>query len=266
MTHMNIQLYFCALCLAITFSDTEPGPLVIVGGGGVPEEVYRTFLEMGGGKKAILAVLPQASSRPDRGQAAVELFTKLGVAEVYNVNLDDPKKARALISKATAIWFPGGSQAQLYEALNKAGLIDLLQARHRAGIPFAGTSAGAAIMSELMIPRVPEKPGLVTGNTPITKGLGLAPELIIDQHFVVRARMSRLLGAVLDHPDRVGVGIGESTAIVVRGATFTVMGKGSVVVIDARQAKTSNGRTGSLQSGSNLDLQVLKSGQRFEFK
>jgi cyanophycinase len=263
---MNLQLYLCSLCLTINFADTKPGSLVIVGGGEVPNEVYLTFVELGGGKKARLAVLPQASSRPDRGQASVEVFTKLGVAEAYNVDLNEPKKSRALIRKATAIWFPGGSQAQLYEALNKAGVIDLLQARHRAGIPFAGTSAGAAIMSELMIPNAPKKPGFVTGNTPIAKGLGLAPELIIDQHFVARARMNRLLGAVLDHPDRVGVGIGESTAILVRGAEFTVMGKGSVVVIDARNAMLSRGRTSSLQSGSNIELHVLKSGERFEFK
>jgi cyanophycinase len=228
--------------------------------------VRKHFVELAGGKKARIAVLPQASSRPNRGETSVEVYSKLGAGEVYNVTLDDPKKARALINKATAIWFPGGSQAQLYEALDKAGLVDFVRGRHRAGIPFAGTSAGAAIMSEVMIPNAPEKPGLIGGNTPITKGLGLVPELIVDQHFIARHRMDRLLSAVMDHPDRIGVGIGEATAIVVRGGNFTVMGKGSVVVMDARKAKLPGGKSGKLQSGVHLSLNILKAGQTFQFK
>lgn len=254
------------LFLGYTLYAGESGPLVIVGGGGSPENVRRQFVELAGGKKARIAVLPQASSRHNRGEASVEVYTKLGAGEVYSVTLDDSKKARALINKATAIWFPGGSQRQLYQELDKAGLLDFIRLRHRAGVPIAGTSAGAAIMSEVMIPNAPEKPGLVGGNTPITKGLGLVPELIIDQHFIARHRMDRLLSAVMDHPDRIGVGIGEATAIIVRGGNFTVMGKGSVVVIDARKAKISNGKSGKLQSGSNLSLNILKAGQTFQFK
>ena len=254
------------LLLSYTLNAGESGALVIVGGGGTPEMVRKHFVELAGGKKARIAVLPQASSRPNRGEASVEVYSKLGAGEVYNVTLDDPKKARALIKKATAIWFPGGSQAQLYEALDKAGLVDFVRARHQAGIPCAGTSAGAAIMSEVMIPNAPEKPGLIGGNTPITKGLGLVPELIVDQHFIIRHRMDRLLSAVMDHPDRIGVGIGEATAIVVRGGNFTVMGKGSVVVMDARKAKISDGKVGKLQSGVHLSLNILKAGQTFQFK
>ena len=205
------------LLLSYTLNAGEPGALVIVGGGGTPEMVRKHFVELAGGKKARIAVLPQASSRPNRGEASVEVYSKLGAGEVYNVTLDDPKKARVLINKATAIWFPGGSQQQLYQELDKAGLVDFIRGRHRAGVPCAGTSAGAAIMSEVMIPNAPEKPGLIKGNTPITRGLGLAPQLIIDQHFVARHRMDRLMSAVLDHPDRIGVGIGEATAIVVHG-------------------------------------------------
>ena len=228
--------------------------------------VRKHFVELAGGKKARIAVLPQASSRPNRGEASVGVYSKLGVGEVYNVTLDDPKKARVLINKATAIWFPGGSQQQLYQELDKAGLVDFIRGRHRAGIPCAGTSAGAAIMSEVMIPNAPEKPGLIGGNTPITKGLGLVPELIVDQHFIARHRMNRLLSAVMDHPDRIGVGIGEATAIVVRGGNFTVMGKGSVVVMDALKAKISDGKAGKLQSGVHLSLNILKAGQTFQFK
>ena len=254
------------MCLGYALMGAEPGTLVIVGGGDIPESVRKHFVELAGGKKARIVVLPQASSRSDRGKDSQEMYSKLGAGEVFSVELDDPKRARTLISRAAAIWFPGGSQAQLYQELDKAGLVDFVRARHQAGIPCAGTSAGAAIMSEVMIPNTPKKPGLIKGNTPIIRGLGLAPQLIIDQHFVARHRMDRILSAVLDHPDRIGAGIGEATAIVVRNGKFTVMGKGSVVVIDARKATIPKAKPGSLQSGLGVALHVFKAGQTFRFK
>ena len=199
-----------------------------------------------GGKKARIAVLPQASSRPNRSEASVEVYTKLGAGEVYWVTLDDSNKARALINKATAIWFPGSSQRQLYQQLDRAGLVDFIRLRHRVRVLIAGTSAGAAIISKVMISD--------------------APELIIDQHFIARHRMDRLLSAVMDHSDRIGVGIGEATAIIVWGGSFTVIGKGSVVVMDARKANISKVKSGKLQSGKHMSLHVLESGQSYQFK
>jgi len=260
-----LRLCLC-LCLPAAVLAANAGPLVIVGGGRTPRSVHRTFLELGGGKQAVLAVLPQASNRPDRGQASVELFLKLGAAEASIVELDDPKRARGQLEKATAIWFPGGSQARLYAALRQSGLLECLRDRHQGGVPFGGTSAGAAIMSKIMITNSPKTTGLRQGNTPVAQGLGLADRLIIDQHFVARSRMSRLLSAVLDHPQQLGVGIGESTAIVVQGGKFEVLGDASVVVIDARKARTSRGRLDSLQSGTGLLLHVLKAGQSFRFQ
>jgi cyanophycinase len=252
------------LSLACFQTSHEPGVVVIVGGGKVPESVQRHFVQLAGGKEAHIAVLPQASSRPTRGESSVAMFTALG-AHAYIVPLEDQEQAHALIREATGIWFPGGSQTKLYDALRDAKLIDILRTRHHAGLTFGGSSAGAAIMSEIMIPKAPKKPGLITGNTPTDEGLGLTKQLIIDQHFVARGRLSRLLSAVIDHPDRLGVGIDESTAIVVRQGEFTVMGKGSVVIIDAHQAKTSKGKRGDLQSSSGVTLHILKAGQTHRF-
>ena len=240
------------------------GPLVIVGGGGTPLAVRQLFVKLAGGKAARIAVLPQASSREDRGQSSVKMFSDLG-AQVFIVELKNPKDARKRLEKATAVWFPGGSQAALYEALKKAALVKIIRDRHAGGLPFGGTSAGAAVMSAVMIPAMPEKPALRAGNTPITTGLGLAPGLIIDQHFIARRRMNRLLSAVLDHPDHLGVGIGEATVIIVRGKRFTVMGENSIIVIDSRAAKLAKPEKGKLQSATGLRLHVLKVGQEFLF-
>ena len=193
------------------------------------------------------------------------MFSKLG-AKVFIVEIMNSKAARVRLDEATAIWFPGGSQAVLYEALEKSDLVKYIRDRHAQGLPIGGTSAGAAVMSAVMIPVMPEKPALRVGNTPTTPGLGLAPGLIIDQHFIARRRMNRLMSAVLDHPNQVGVGIGEATAIVVHGDKFTVRGKGSVIVIDARKARISIGKAGDLQSGIGIGLCVFKAGQNFRFK
>jgi cyanophycinase len=90
--------------------------------------------------------------------------------------------------------------------------------------------------------------------------------LIIDQHFVRRRRLNRLVGIVLDQPGRIGVGIGEATAIIVSNGGFRVRGKNSVVVIDPRGARIEKPVTGGLQSARGLQVHVLKAGQEFRFK
>jgi len=257
---MRILIFlFCCSCAVLA---AEPGPLVIVGGGGTPLAVRQHLVKLAGGEAARIAVLPQASSRADRGQSSVKMFSELG-AKVFIVELKNPKAVCERLDEATAIWFSGGSQAALYEALEKAGLVKYIHDHHARGLSIGGTSAGAAVMSAIMIPRMPEKPGLRAGNTPTTRGLGLAPGLIIDQHFIARRRINRLLSAVLDHPDKIGVGIGEATAIIVRGKRFTVMGENSV--IDPRAAKRAQPAQGKLQSGTGLGLHVLKARQEFRF-
>ncbi|MBQ18241.1 MAG: cyanophycinase [Planctomycetaceae bacterium] len=245
--------------------DRRPGPLVIVGGGGTPESVRLQFAKLAGGKKGRIAVLPQASSREDRGVSSVKMFDALA-GQVYIVDLEDLQRAREQINSATAVWFPGGSQLALYDALTKAGLAKLIRQRHARGLAVGGTSAGAAVMSEIMISSTPAKPGLRAGNTPNSRGLGLVPNLIIDQHFVRRRRLNRLVGIVLDQPGRIGVGIGEATAIIVSNGGFRVMGKNSVVVIDPRGARIEKPVTGGLQSARGLQVHVLKAGQEFRFK
>ena len=101
---------------------------------------------------------------------------------------------------------------------------------------------------------------LKAGATVIGKGLGLWPDALIDQHFLTRQRDNRLISAVLDRPTLVGVGIDEGTAVVVQGASFDVIGKSSVVVIDARGAQVDKTPAGGLVSGRGLKMSVLARG------
>ena len=242
------------------------GPLVIVGGGGVPEDVQKKFVELAGGNNAKIVVIPQASTRSDRGNSAVELFQKLDAKQVVNLELTDVAQAKQFIADSTGIWFSGGDQSRLMKALQKAELVEFIRQRHRSGITIGGTSAGAAVMSQEMIIDMPKEPGLVAGNTPMANGLGLLPDVIVDQHFVNRGRLARLLSAVLDQTELLGVGIDEKTAIIVSGDQFEVLGAGNVLVVDARKSHTGEFEAGQLQNGSDLKLHVLKAGQVFSLR
>ena len=100
----------------------------------------------------------------------------------------------------------------------------------------------------------------------IAKGLGLWPEVLIDQHFLKRERGNRLLSAVLDRPSLVGVGIDEGTAVIARDGAFEVIGKSSVVVIDARGATVEKPAPGAAVSGRGVKLAVLHAGQSFSLR
>lgn len=272
MTDKN-HLRIAARCfVAIVFSASitamaagKDGALVIVGGGGTPDDVVRTMVELAGGTDAKIIIAPQASKTSD-GSGSVEMFRSIGAKNAHILDLKDREDAVAKLSDADLLWFPGGQQSLLVDSLQAADLTDLIRQRHAHGIVIGGTSAGAAAMSAVMIPTAPKKQMLIAGNTPTTEGLGLAPEWIIDQHFVRRSRMNRLLGAVLDHPDRVGVGIGEQTAIVCNDTRLTVMGKGSVIVIDARAATGVGGKPGAIQSAQGIRMHVLKDGDQFRLQ
>src|SRR5206468_3922929 len=107
---------------------------------------------------------------------------------------------------------------------------------HARGLPIAGTSAGASVMSETMLVSGPSDDShRVDDALRMAPGLGLMHDLIIDQHFAQRGRLSRLLGAVAQNPRLLGVGIDENTAIVAReGKGFEVIGDGAVYVINGQ--------------------------------
>ena len=98
------------------------------------------------------------------------------------------------------------------------------------------------------------------------KGLGLWPQVIVDQHFLKRQRGNRLISAVLDHPTLVGVGIDEQTAVIVRGSSFEVVGASAVVVVDPRQASKEPAIQGKPVAATDLRLSVLREGMTYRFK
>jgi cyanophycinase len=143
--------------------------------------------------------------------------------------------AVALVERATGVFFTGGDQVRIAQILGGTPLDRLLIRRHRAGLTVAGTSAGAAIMSSIMIVGGAGIGSLRTNNVELGTGMEFLPGAIIDQHFQQRWRFRRLLAAVAQYPHELGIGIDENTAIIVRDNQFTVLGEGSVTVMDGKR-------------------------------
>jgi cyanophycinase len=255
----------CVLLLVASpgLLHARQGTLVVVGGGDTGPDIVAPTLTLAGGSRAIVAVLPQASAEPDAGDGSVAMWLEAGAREAIKVSFDDRAAAAATLNRATLIWMPGGDQNRFMKAIAGTGLDDIIRARYHAGVVVGGTSAGAAILSKAMITGEADLTSITSGATEIADGLGLWPEVIVDQHFLTRQRTNRLLSAVLDRPSLVGVGIDESTGVIVHGTTFDVIGKSSVVVIDARDAAMARADGSPHPAASGIAVAVLRAGQTY---
>jgi len=218
-------------------ADGAPrGQLVIVGGGAENPAIRQKLFEMAGGKKAKIVVVPYASNDPKAGELTAERWREYGAENVTILDNSDPEKAAKDLRSADIIWMRGGNQQLLMQGLSKGNLAAVIHQRFREGGIVAGTSAGAAVMSSDMIVGNGGPRGSAEFYKPrLSSGLGLWPEVIVDQHFVKRNRRKRLEAAIESKPDLVGVGIEESTAVIVNGRGFEVIGKGPVLVLDRRK-------------------------------
>ncbi len=201
------------------------------------------------------------------------MWRDAGAGEVRNLDKVPGEEARAFLAQADFVWFPGGDQERLMRELRELELVDAVHAAHARGAVVGGTSAGAAVMSARMIAGPPNEDGLRANVASIAEGLGLWPGVVVDQHFVQRDRYGRLIAAVLDAPEIVGVGISERTAAIVTFehvaddepvASVEVIGESTLVVVDGRRAKiTSAGRSDGLHVARGLAVDVLPSGERW---
>lgn len=227
-----------------------PGALVIAGGGALPEAVRDRFVELAGGKNARLVVLPTASALADGSDTArgLEIWKQREVASVVNLHTRNREEANSPdfvkpLTEATGVWLGGGDQSRLVAAYRDTAVEQELRKLLARGGVIGGTSASAAVMSPVMI----------TGGNPSVElgpGFGFLPGVVIDQHFLKRNRVNRLLGALGKLPGHVGLGIDEETAVVVESRSLTVLGKSYALVCLPASSRRP------------LGIQVLKAGER----
>ncbi|HEX2172897.1 MAG TPA: cyanophycinase, partial [Dehalococcoidia bacterium] len=137
------------------------------------------------------------------------------------------------IRQASTLFFTGGDQMRITSQMGDSPVFRCMQERYDQGVLIAGTSAGAAAMSETMLIAGPGDRSHKISALGMAPGLGLIGGVVIDSHFAERGRFGRLLGAVAQNPKNLGLGIDEDTAVVVDpGHTFHVLGSGGVYVVD----------------------------------
>src|SRR3954449_9092662 len=209
----------------------EPGELIIIGGHedkGADPEILKVVAERA--EKGMLLVATLASSvAMEQGQEYRRIFQKLGVKKIEHLDLETRAEAaedgRAeLVKEAKLIFFTGGDQLRITSSFGGSRLCELMRERHAHGLPVAGTSAGASVMSETMLVSGDGDDSHKAGDVlRMAPGLGLLKEIVIDQHFAQRGRISRLLVAVAQNPRLLGVGIVENTAVMTRGRGLEVI-------------------------------------------
>ena len=236
MSHRPASFVFCFLALLFSSPAKTPGPpqpiggsLFIHGGGALPPPLMEKFLKLCDRPKARLVVIPTAAEDDKidefnitehwggRGFAAVDILHTRSREEADTEAFVKP------LREAGAVWISGGLQVRLEKAYVGTRVGEELRALVARGGVVGGSSAGAAVMSRVMIR---------SGNpvAEVGEGFGLLPGAVIDQHFVAREREPRLRKVLEDNPGLVGYGVDEGTALIVQGRRLSVAGKSSVTV------------------------------------
>lgn len=263
-------------CLA---GDDVKGHLFIIGGGERPDSLMTHFVELGGGKNAKILIVPYASGDiHDTGQYQRDGFKRMRCTSVEYISVSkediETKEALDKLEGVTAVFFSGGDQNRLTDMLLGTKFLEKIKEIYREGGVIGGTSAGAAVMSKIMLTgeekNVPERREgdfsyIKRGTVQTAEGFGFVESAIIDQHFIIRKRENRLLSLVLQHPDLVGIGIDEATAIIVNpDHSFKVAGQSQVMVFEPKAPVTTTA-DGYMKTGS-LNIRILTAGDTYQLK
>jgi len=265
------------LLLWIPLLSYSRGYLFLIGGGKRPPEMMKKFIDLAEKvKSGKIVVFPMASSVPEEvGPEQAQELRDLGAHKVeYHIfNRDQALKeeSASVLNDAGGVFFSGGVQSRLADVLRDTPVHKKLLEIYKEGAVIGGTSAGAAVMSEMMITgdEKRNKEGeasfsfIEDDNIVTAQGLGLIKSAIIDQHFITRKRHNRLISLMAENPYLLGIGIDESTAAVFKpDDTFEVIGMSNVIVYDASSAKREILPTHKL-SVHGIVMHILKPGDRF---
>ncbi len=266
-----------------TQSPEEPTPsstktaVLIIGGAEDKvhgREILQTFWTRSGGNDAVIAIIPSASREPVLiGQRYQQIFEEMGTKLIHVLDVRDRAQGedpefQAIIEDCTGVFLTGGDQLRLCGLLSDTPLMERIRQRVKLGeISLAGTSAGAAVMGHHMIA------GGSSGEWPnralvdMAMGLGIFPEIIVDQHFHNRNRMARLLSAFAGHTEKLAIGIDEDTcALFEQDGLIQVIGQGTVTIVDATELTYSNAEESEPNaplSLHNLRLHILSHGDGY---
>ena len=234
--------------------------------------LQRVARHVGKGKLVVSTV---ASYEPDGLFEQYErAFRDLGVGRIEPLEIFSreeaiqPQKVRA-VEGAKGFFFTGGDQLKITSQIGDTPIYDELRKIIRRGGIVAGTSAGASAMCDTMLVSGAGRESFrVDDSLRMSPGLGMIPDVVVDQHFAERGRLGRLLGAVAQNPKSLGIGIDEDTAALVEpNRMLEVFGSGAVYIVDGRSVSASNVTEAAPEqtlSMFGITLHVLGAGDRFD--
>ncbi len=234
--------------------------------------ILRRLVRAAGGEQARIVVIPTASELDTTGGRYVDVFRQLGVPQVGVLDIKDRDQAEdedavAALNDASAIFFTGGNQLRLSTILGGTAVAQTVRRANARGVHVAGTSAGAAFVSEHMIAFGREGATPIAGQVTLCPGLGLSNRVIVDQHFRKRDRLGRLMAALAYNPFAIGLGLDEDTAAFI-GAdnTLHVVGAGAITIVDVSDlaySSMANVSEGEPVELIGVRLHVLAAGANF---
>ena len=264
-------VFLLTFLLAFFFSSAQnigpkKGKLMIVGGGAA-NPLIEQFVELAGGKNAKIVVIPTAGTQDifEEDYYLIKLIEELGAQSVELIHTRDPKIANTEefvhpIKEATGIWFAGGRQWRLVDAyMNTKVVEECRNLLERDGI-IGGSSAGATIQGSYLARGDTASNTVMMGSH--QEGFAFVKNVAIDQHLLARNRQFDMFEILDKHPALLGIGLDESTAILVEDDQFEVLGKSYVAVYDGKFWR----RDGNPVVPEGQSFYLLKPGDKYDLK
>ena len=224
----------------------------------------------------LLVIVTVATEKPvEVGSEYSYIFQNMGIDNISVLDVKSRGDALKiqnvdLIEKASLIFFTGGDQLRITSILGGTPLYSSMKRKYSEGCVFVGTSAGASVMSDIMIVSGLDDESPRKCTLKMAPGLGLINGVIIDQHFAQRGRVGRLLVGVAENPEVLGIGIDEDTSIIVnKENVLRVLGSGAVYIIDGSNISDTNVSEqyqDNILSIFDVKMHVLKTGDKYDLK
>ncbi len=260
---VRLSLAFAVIGLLVHIAAGQQR-LMVVGGGTRPPEATKQFVEWSGGTNAKILIITWASAAENSSfDGTQKVFMAANPGSVQHAvirPLDAEKRAKFIdqLKTATGVYFGGGDQNRIMEVLKDEELLKIIRTKYAAGIPFGGTSAGAAVMSDPMMTGEADLKILDGSKVGVRPAIGFVSEVMFDQHFLLRQRHNRLFGFVMQNPKYLGVGINEGMAVMIENnRDLVVVGPTQVMFVDGKDHKGSM-IVDFLTAGDRYDLKKRK--------
>jgi cyanophycinase len=242
------------------------GKLVIIGGGSIPDSLFSFFANYIGGKDQPVVYIPTATTDEEFIQKGEHLikFTSRGYTNLSTIHTRDKKEADnpkniELMRNAKGLYFGGGDQQLITDAYAGTKLYDEFIALLDRGGVIMGTSAGATIMGSLMVGG--DARDDISKKYAFNPAFSFMTNTALDQHVLARNRQFDLISVIENYPGTLGIGMDESTAIIVEAGQFKVWGISYAMLYDPKDWAEQKKKWGAVLK----PFKMMASGSSFNF-